>query len=71
MQKRKLKEQAEHFIINNNSEIDYLPWCVFDSNLHKLEAHHRKTYKEYCKCSPEVQDEILRIQGLNVIRYYH
>lgn len=71
MQKRKLKEQAEHFIINNNSEIDYLPWCVFASNLHELEAHHRKTYKEYCKCSPEVQDEILRIQGLNVISYYH
>ena len=62
MQKRKLKEQAEHCIINNNSEIDYLPWCVFASNLHKLEAHHRKTYKEYCKCSPEVQDEIRKRQ---------
>jgi len=71
LQKRKLKEQAGHFIINNNSEVDYLPWCVFASNLHKLESHHRKTYKEYCKCSPEVQDEILRIQGLNVISYYH
>lgn len=66
LQKRKLKEKAEHFIINNNSEIDYLPWCIFASNLHKLETHHRKIYKEYCKCSLEVQNEILRIQGFEV-----
>lgn len=42
---------------------DYLPWCVVAANVHPLERHSRKIYTEYCRCTEELQNEILHQAG--------
>ncbi len=58
-----LANQADQFLIDNASEIDYLPWCVLASNLHRHEKHTRKIYTAFCRCSNELQNKILEVSN--------
>ena len=48
-------------MIDNESERDYLPLCVFASNLHRHEKHTRKIYTNFCRCRTELQNKILEV----------
>ena len=39
---KELEMKARLFLIDNEPERDYLPWCVIVANLHPLERHSRK-----------------------------
>lgn len=54
-----IKNKANIFLIENEAERDYLPWCVMASSLHRHEKHTRAIYTNFCRCSAEVQKEIL------------
>ena len=56
-----LREEADRFLIDNESERDYLPLCVFASNLHRHEKHTRKIYTNFCRCRTELQNKILEV----------
>lgn len=56
-----LREEADKFLIDNESERDYLPLCVFASNLHRHEKHTRKIYTNFCRCRSELQNKILEV----------
>lgn len=58
---KQLKEEADRFLIDNESERDYLPLCVFASNLHRHEKHIRKIYTNFCRCRTELQNKILEV----------
>ena len=58
---KQLKEEADRFLIDNESERDYLPLCVFASNLHRHEKHTRKIYTNFCRCRTELQNKILEV----------
>ena len=60
-EKKLLKEEADKFLIDNESERDYLPLCVFASNLHRHEKHTRKIYTNFCRCRSELQNKILEV----------
>lgn len=60
-----LETKAREFLIDNESEKDYLTWCIIAANLHPLERHSRKIYTEYCRCTEELQNEILCQAGYN------
>lgn len=62
-EQKELETKAWLFLIDNESERDYLPWCVVAANLHPLERHSRKIYTEYCRCTKELQNEILHQAG--------
>ena len=55
-----LENKAVQFLIANDAERDYLPWCVLASNLHRNDKHTRAIYTNFCRCSDDVQNEILR-----------
>ena len=55
-----LENKADQFLITNEAERDYLPWCVLASNLHRHNHHTREIYTNFCRCSDELQNEILR-----------
>lgn len=56
-----LREEADKFLIDNESERDYLPLCIFASNLHRHEKHTRKIYTNFCRCRSELQNKILEV----------
>ena len=60
-----LETKAREFLIDNESERDYLAWCIIAANQHPLERHSRKIYTEYCRSTEELQNEILRQAGYN------
>lgn len=62
-EQKELETKARLFLIDNESERDYLPWCVVAANVHPLERHSRKIYTEYCRCTEELQNEILHQAG--------
>lgn len=62
-EQKELETKARLFLIDNESERDYLPWCVVAANVHPLERHSRKIYTEYCRCTEEIQNEILHQAG--------
>ena len=66
---KELEEKARIFMIENNSELDYIPWCIFASNVGSLKNHTRKIYREYCKCSIEVQNEILKRSNIHIEQF--
>lgn len=66
IRKRALEEEAHRFLIDNEKERDYLPWCVFAANLHRHEKHTRKIYTNFCRSSLELQCEILRIAQFSI-----
>ncbi len=59
--KDNLANLADRFLIDNEKEIDYLPWCVLASSLHRHEKHNRKIYTSFCRCSNELQNKILEV----------
>lgn len=58
-----LIEKAERFLIDNTEERDYLPMCMVAAKLNRHEKHIRKIYTEFCRCSPELQEEIIKRVG--------
>lgn len=64
-----LEEQANQFLIDYEEERDYLPWCIFAANLHRLEKHKRKIYTAYCRCSVELQNAILKVAGFSIKQF--
>lgn len=58
---KRLKEEADRFLIDNESERDYLPLCVFASALHRHEKHTRNIYTNFCRCGNELQNKILEV----------
>ena len=62
----KLAEEANNFLIDHESERDYLPWCTIATNLHRNERHNRKIYTDFCRCSPELQNKILEMAGFSI-----
>ena len=68
--KAELENKADQFLIENESERGYLPWCIFAAKLHRHEHHTRKIYTAFCKCPDELQIKILErasfsTQGFN------
>lgn len=63
--RKELENQANAFLIDNEAERDYLPWCVLASNLHRHEKHTREIYSNFCRCSDELQNEILKIANFS------
>ena len=63
---KELEEKANLFLMDNESERDYLPWCVLAANLHRLEKHTRVIYTSFCRCSEELRDEILKQAGFEI-----
>ena len=56
-----LANLADRFLIDNEAEIEYLPWCLLASSLHRHEKHTRKIYTSFCRCSNELQNKILEV----------
>lgn len=63
---KELANKANEFLIDHESECDYLPWCVMAAALHRHEHHTRKIYTDYCRCDIELQKEILKQAGFTV-----
>lgn len=56
-----LEQEAHEFLIKNEAEREYLPWCVIATNLHRHEKHARKIYTNFCACSNKLQKKILEM----------
>ena len=63
--KAELENKADQFLIENESERGYLPWCIFAAKLHRHERHTRKIYTAFCKCPDELQIKILERAGFS------
>jgi len=63
---REAKEKAKMFLMENEAERGYLPWCVLAANLHRLERHTRNIYTAFCRCPEELRNEILRQTGFQI-----
>lgn len=63
---KEILEKAKSFMIDNADEMAYLPFCIFATNLYPLKKHRRKIYTEFCRCSSEVQKEILLQNNINI-----
>lgn len=63
--KAELENKADQFLIENESERGYLPWCIFAAKLHRHEYHTRKIYTAFCKCPDELQIKILERAGFS------
>ena len=63
--KAELENKADQFLIENESERGYLPWCIFAAKLHRHEHHTRKIYTAFCKCPDELQIKILERAGFS------
>ena len=61
-----IKNEVNIFLIENEAERDYLPWCVIASSVHRHEKHTRAIYTNFCRCSAEVQKEILSQAELTI-----
>ena len=64
--RNELKEKAKMFLMENEAERGYLPWCVLAANLHRLERHTRNIYTAFCRCPEELRNEILRQAGFQI-----
>ena len=54
------------FLIDNEAERDYLPWCVIAANIHRLDKHTREIYNSFCRCPEELRNEILKQAGFEM-----
>lgn len=61
-----VENRANSFLIDNEGEKDYLPFCVIASSMYRHKKHTRKIYTEFCRCSNEVQVEILKQAEFNM-----
>ena len=60
---KEISEKANEFLIDHEDERDYLPWCTIASALHRQEHHTRKIYTDFCRCTAELQKEIIKQAG--------
>lgn len=65
--KKEIEEKAHVFLSENNAELEYLPLCIMASNIHRHDMHTRLIYTNFCRCSIELQNEILRQAELDII----
>lgn len=65
-EQKDLEEKAHVFLSENSSERDYLPWCIVAASLHRHEKHTRDIYTNFCRCSSELQSEILKQAGFTL-----
>lgn len=65
--KHELEEKAHVFMSENNEELEYLPLCVLAATLHRHDKHTRKIYTNFCRCTKELQCEILRQAEIDFI----
>lgn len=63
---KELEEKAKLFLIDNEAERDYLPWCVIAANIHWLDKHTREIYNSFCHCPEELRNEILKQVGFGM-----
>ena len=63
---KELEEKAKLFLIDNEAERNYLPWCVIAANTHRLDKHTREIYNSFCRCPEELRNEILKQAGFGV-----
>lgn len=63
---KELEEKAKLFLIDNEAERDYLPWCVIAANIHRLDKHTREIYNSFCRCPEELRNEILKQAGFEM-----
>ncbi len=63
---KELEEKAKLFLINNEAERNYLPWCVIAANIHRLDKHTRAIYNSFCCCPEELRNEILKQAGFEM-----
>lgn len=63
---KELEEKAKIFLMDNEAERDYLPWCVIAVNIHRLDKHTREIYNSFCRCPEELRNEILKQAGFEV-----
>lgn len=57
---KEFENMANQFLIDNTDGIAYLRLCVLASSLHRHAKHCRKIYTNFCRCSDEVQEKILK-----------
>lgn len=63
---KELEEKAKLFLIDNEAERDYLPWCVIAASVCRLDKHTREIYNSFCRCSEELRNEILKQAGFEM-----
>lgn len=63
---REFEEKAENFLFDNEEERGYLPYCIIAANMHRHEKHNRRIYRNFCRCSLELQNEILKQAGFTI-----
>lgn len=63
---KELEEKAKLFLMDNEAERDYLPWCVIAANTHRLDKHTREIYNSFCHCPEELRNEILKQAGFEM-----
>lgn len=63
---KELEEKAKLFLIDNESEREYLPWCVIAANIHRLDKHTREIYNSFCRYPEELRNEILKQAGIGM-----
>lgn len=61
-----IQQQVKEFVIDNQSEIDYLPLCIFANAVSPYAANKRQIYNRFNRCTEEVQIEILRHQNIPI-----
>ena len=61
--RKEIEEKANVFLIENEEEKVYLPYCIIAADINRQEKHIRKIYKNFCCQSKEVRAEILKQAG--------
>ena len=61
-----IQQQVKEFVMDNQSEIDYLPLCVFANAVSPYAANKWQIYNRFNRCTEEVQIEILRHQNIPI-----
>lgn len=63
---KELEEKAKLFLIDNEAERDYLPWCIIAASVCRLDKHTREIYNSFCRCPEELRNEILKQAGFEI-----
>lgn len=56
-----IQQQVKEFVIDNQSEIDYLPLCVFANAVSPYAANKRQIYNRFNRCKEDVETLISAI----------
>lgn len=64
-----LETKARLFLIDNEPERDYLPWCVVAANVHPLERHSRKIIRNIAVVRKNFRMKYCIKQDIKVIQY--